>query len=68
MAFIGYVKRAAYCASKGGLVQLIKALAVEWAKEGIRVNAVAPTFIEAELTEKCLKMKLLKKMSIVEFC
>lgn len=52
MAFVGYYKRAAYCASKGGLVQLTKALAVEWAEHGITVNAVAPTFIETELTAK----------------
>ncbi|WP_042479408.1 SDR family NAD(P)-dependent oxidoreductase [Bacillus ndiopicus] len=52
MAFVGYYNRAAYCSSKGGLVQLTKALAVEWAQCGIKVNAVAPTFIETELTEK----------------
>jgi NAD(P)-dependent dehydrogenase (short-subunit alcohol dehydrogenase family) len=52
MAFVGYIKRAAYCSSKGGAVQLTKALAVEWAPYQIRVNAVAPTFIETELTEK----------------
>ena len=52
MAFVGYYKRVAYCSSKGGLVQLTKALAVEWAQCGIKVNAVAPTFIETELTEK----------------
>ncbi|MEK4523787.1 3-oxoacyl-ACP reductase family protein [Psychrobacillus sp. FSL W7-1457] len=52
MAFVGYYNRAAYCSSKGGLVQLTKALAVEWAKLGINVNAVAPTFIETELTAK----------------
>lgn len=52
MAFVGYVKRAAYCSSKGGLVQLTKALAVEWAEHGVHVNGVAPTFIETELTSK----------------
>ncbi|WP_201584272.1 SDR family NAD(P)-dependent oxidoreductase [Psychrobacter immobilis] len=61
MAFVGYVKRAAYCSSKGGLVQLTKALAVEWAKQGIRVNAVAPTFIETELTEKMFIDEAFKK-------
>lgn len=52
MAFVGYIKRAAYCSSKGGMVQMTKALAVEWAQHGIRVNAVAPTFVETEFTEK----------------
>ncbi len=52
MAFVGYFKRAAYCSSKGGAVQLTKALAIEWAQYGIKVNAVAPTFIETELTQK----------------
>ncbi|WP_040204120.1 SDR family NAD(P)-dependent oxidoreductase [Neobacillus jeddahensis] len=51
MAFVGYFKRAAYCSSKGGAVQLTKALAVEWAKHQINVNAVAPTFVETEMTK-----------------
>jgi NAD(P)-dependent dehydrogenase (short-subunit alcohol dehydrogenase family) len=40
----------AYTASKGGVAQLTKALAVGWAAEGIRVNAVAPGWIETEMT------------------
>jgi NAD(P)-dependent dehydrogenase (short-subunit alcohol dehydrogenase family) len=52
MAFVGYIKRAAYCSSKGGAVQLTKALAVEWAPFNVKVNAVAPTFIGTELTQK----------------
>jgi NAD(P)-dependent dehydrogenase (short-subunit alcohol dehydrogenase family) len=39
----------AYCASKGGLVMLTKALALAWAEEGIRVNAVAPGYIETAI-------------------
>jgi NAD(P)-dependent dehydrogenase (short-subunit alcohol dehydrogenase family) len=40
----------AYSASKGGIVQLTKSLAVAWAAEGIRVNAVAPGWITTDLT------------------
>ena len=40
----------AYSASKGGIVQLTKALAVAWAADGIRVNAVAPGWIATDLT------------------
>ena len=39
-----------YSASKGGIVQLTKSLAVAWATEGIRVNAVAPGWIATDLT------------------
>ena len=41
----------AYSASKGGVGQLTKALAGKWAADGIRVNAVAPGWIETEMTE-----------------
>jgi 2-deoxy-D-gluconate 3-dehydrogenase len=43
---VGNRMRAPYCASKGGLVNLTRALAVEWAEHGIRVNAVSPTFVD----------------------
>lgn len=39
----------AYAASKGGLVQLTKALALEWARYGIRVNALCPGYVETDL-------------------
>jgi len=52
MAFVGYIKRSVYCSSKGGAVQLTKALAVEWAPYNVRVNAVAPTFIETDFTRE----------------
>lgn len=61
MSFVGYAKRAAYCSSKGGVVQLTKALAVEWAKNGINVNAVAPTFVKTDLTEKMFEDERFKK-------
>jgi gluconate 5-dehydrogenase len=40
-----------YCASKGGVEQLTKALALDWAEEGIRVNAIAYGFIETDMTQ-----------------
>ncbi len=39
----------AYSASKGGVNQLTRVMALEWAKNGVRVNAVAPTYFETEL-------------------
>ena len=52
---VGYPERAAYCASKGGVIQLTKALAVEWAPYQVKVNAVAPTYIETEMTRDILQ-------------
>jgi NAD(P)-dependent dehydrogenase (short-subunit alcohol dehydrogenase family) len=46
--------RAAYGTSKAGLIHLTKVLALEWARAGIRVNAVAPTFVRTELTASTL--------------
>ena len=40
---------AAYAASKAGLVQLTRALALEWARHGVRVNALCPGYIETEI-------------------
>lgn len=40
-----------YCASKGGVVQLTKALALEWARYNIQVNAVAPGYVKTPMNE-----------------
>ena len=40
----------AYCAAKGGVEQITKVLATEWAQHNIQVNALAPGFVETELT------------------
>ncbi|NOZ20083.1 MAG: glucose 1-dehydrogenase [Planctomycetes bacterium] len=48
---VGYYKRAAYCSSKAGVVNLTRVLAIEWAKHKINVNAVGPTFILTPLTQ-----------------
>ena len=46
----GIYPNASYQASKGGVVNLTRALALEWAADNIRVNAVAPTYVRTELT------------------
>ena len=49
-AFFGAPHAPAYSASKGGVAQLTKSLAVAWAPDGIRVNALAPGWIETPMT------------------
>jgi len=55
MSVVGYVKRSAYCASKGAVAQFTKVLAGEWAQYNITVNTVAPTFINTPFTEPMFK-------------
>ncbi len=43
-----------YCASKGGVSMLTKAAAIEWAQQGIRVNAVMPGTFKTPLLEECI--------------
>ena len=51
LSFFGGPLVPAYAASKGGVTQLTKSLAVAWAQDGIRVNAIAPGWIVTELTQ-----------------
>jgi NAD(P)-dependent dehydrogenase (short-subunit alcohol dehydrogenase family) len=47
----GVPRAPAYCASKAGVILLTKSLALEWAQHDIRVNAIAPHYLETELTK-----------------
>jgi NAD(P)-dependent dehydrogenase (short-subunit alcohol dehydrogenase family) len=51
LSFFGSCVAPAYSASKGGIAQLTKSLAIAWAADGIRVNAIAPGWIETPLTQ-----------------
>ncbi len=51
LSFFGSGVAPAYSVSKGGIAQLTKSLAIAWAADGIRVNAIAPGWIETPLTE-----------------
>jgi NAD(P)-dependent dehydrogenase (short-subunit alcohol dehydrogenase family) len=57
MAEVGFYKRAAYCASKSGMLGFTRAMAIELAPYGIRVNAVGPTFIDSPLAREMFKDK-----------
>jgi meso-butanediol dehydrogenase / (S,S)-butanediol dehydrogenase / diacetyl reductase len=54
-SFVAAPNAAAYAASKGAVMQLTRALAVEWGAEGIRVNAIAPGFVESSLVPESEK-------------
>jgi len=50
MGHVGGIDRAVYCASKHGLEGMVKAMAVEWGPDQIRINTICPTFIKTPLT------------------
>jgi NAD(P)-dependent dehydrogenase (short-subunit alcohol dehydrogenase family) len=52
--FAALPSESVYCITKAGIAHLTKCLAVEWGQHGIRVNAVAPTFIHTPGTEAVL--------------
>jgi len=58
----GYSHVAAYCAAKHGMIGLTRALAIEFAKSGVTINAVCPGYVETEMTRGTVR-ELMSKMS-----
>jgi NAD(P)-dependent dehydrogenase (short-subunit alcohol dehydrogenase family) len=56
LGFVGFEKFSAYCASKGAIIQLTKAMAIEYAKYGIRVNCVCPGAVDTPMVERELAL------------
>jgi len=57
----------AYCASKGGVAMLTKALANEWAKYNITVNAIGPAYFESEMTDQVINTEAFG-MAVKAYC
>lgn len=49
-ARVGLARGAAYCAAKGGVEAMTRSLALDWAPKGVRVNCLAPGYVETDLT------------------
>ena len=64
MGHVGGPNRTTYCSSKFAIEGFTKALAIELAPNGIRVNTVCPTFIQTPMTEPFLKDEEFKKTTI----
>lgn len=70
---VGNENRAPYCASKAGIINLTRALSIEWAKYNIRVNCVSPTFViheknESYLNDPTTSKKLLRSIPLGRYC
>jgi NAD(P)-dependent dehydrogenase (short-subunit alcohol dehydrogenase family) len=65
-ATVGMPGRAAYCSSKAGLVGLTRALAVEWASRGVRVNAVSPGYVRTPMVANAIEQGLVSEERIRE--
>ena len=54
LGVVGEGQRIAYCASKAGVVNVTRVLALEWAPHQVNVNAIAPTYVRTPLVDKLL--------------
>jgi len=61
LGLVGISGSLPYLCSKGGVIQLTKGLAVEWAKYGIRVNAIAPGYVVTDMNRDRLEQEKVKE-------
>ena len=66
MGLVGAPGRAMYCASKGAIISMTRALALELAVEKIRVNCVAPAFVKTEMLEELKTVAGAEQMAAIE--
>jgi NAD(P)-dependent dehydrogenase (short-subunit alcohol dehydrogenase family) len=55
MGLVGLPGQPVYCITKGAVIQAVRCLGLEWAKHGITVNTVAPTYVETDQTRQRLQ-------------
>ena len=60
----GRLPQAGYSATKAGCINLSRELAAQWARHGVRVNAIAPGLIESEMTREYLKSERSNEMLV----
>lgn len=70
---VGFEKRSAYAASKGGVSQLTKVLAIEWGPFNVNVNAIAPTATRTSINEELFsneewRKNMLARLPVKRFC
>ena len=60
-AIVGFPRQVGYCATQGGILQLTKVLALDWARFNIQVNAIGPSYLETELTKGMRESKVISE-------
>ncbi|MEW6374972.1 MAG: glucose 1-dehydrogenase [Thermodesulfobacteriota bacterium] len=58
---VAFPRQIAYCTTKGGIIQMTKVLAIEWARYNIQVNAIGPAYLETELTKGMRESKIISE-------
>lgn len=60
-AVVGFPRQVGYCTTKGGILQLTRVLALDWARFNVQVNAIGPSYLETELTQGMRESKAISE-------